>query len=96
MRGFPKHLNSKEDYEFIKAHFPKEQWKPAFELLLKSRKEWFNLGETTEGVNDETHKVVEDKENGKKYQFELKDNPSCTMYRIGYTEEEVKKILEEN
>lgn len=28
MVGFPKHLNTKEDYMYIKENFPTEQWKP--------------------------------------------------------------------
>ena len=95
MRGYPKYLNSREDYEYIRKNFPKEEWKKDFKALIDTRLEWFNTGKTDAGVNDETHKVVEDKDSGEKYQFELKENPSCKLFRVGYTAEEVEKILEE-
>ena len=41
MKGIPKHLNTKFDYEYIRKNFPKEQYIPFFEDLLKSRTAWF-------------------------------------------------------
>ena len=31
MRGYPKHLNTRADYEYVRTHFPKEMWKEDFE-----------------------------------------------------------------
>ncbi len=94
MKGYPKHLNSKEDYEYARKNFPKEKWEKSFRSLLDTRSDWFNIGEAEgEGVTDDTHKAVEDKETGRKYQFELRENPDCMLNRIGYTAEEVENIL---
>lgn len=97
MVGYPKFLNTKEDYEFVRANFPKEQWASDFKALLNERYEWFNLGEIEgEGVTDDTHKVVEDKRDDEtvvRYQYEYKENENARIYRLGYTVEEVENIL---
>ena len=97
MVGYPKFLNTKEDYEFVRANFPKEQWESDFKALLNERYEWFNLGEIEgEGVTDDTHKVVEDKRDDEtvvRYQYEYKANENARIYRLGYTVEEVEAIL---
>lgn len=104
MRGYPKFLNTKEDYEYVRKNFPKEQWEQDFKALLDTQREWFFVKELAEGeigLSDDTHKIeVEHSEmsNDSKshsYQYELRYNPQCLMARIGYTEEEVKAILEE-
>lgn len=97
MVGYPKFLNTKEDYEYVRANFPREQWEPDFKALLNERYEWFNLGEIEdEGVTDDTHKVVEDKRDDEtvvRYQYEYKENENARIYRLGYTVEEVETIL---
>lgn len=94
MEGYPKHLNSKEDYEYARKNFPKEKWEKSFQSLLDTRFDWFNVGEAVgDGVTDATHKVLDDEETGRKYQYVFKENPECMMNKIGYTEEEVKDIL---
>lgn len=107
MRGFPKSLHTKEDYLYIKNNFEPEQWKPEFQKLLDTRMDWFfvkNLDSQEEGLNDNTHKVIEDKsveldKEGKPFekvtytQFELKENPQCKLNLIGFTVDEVLEIL---
>lgn len=94
MQGYPKHLNCKEDYEYVRANFPREKWEKSFQSLLNTQYAWFNTGAVEgDGVTDDTHKVVKDEETGKQYQFEYRLNPDCTMNRIGYTEEEIRQIL---
>lgn len=96
MQGFPKHLNSKADYLYIRDSFPKDKWQPYFQSLLDYRMQWFNTGEITgEGVTDDNHKVVINANNGEthKYQYEVKEDANCTLYRLGFTIEEVEKIL---
>lgn len=92
MEGYPKHLNCKADYEYVRQNFPREMWEHSFKSMLDTCA-WFNTGEVEEGVTDDTHKVEEDKETGKKCQFEWRENPDCTLNRIGYTKEEVESIL---
>lgn len=97
MKGFPKWLNSKADYLYVKDNFPKEQWEDKFQALLDDRLSWFNIGEiTNDGITDDTHKVVVSENMGesKKYQYELRENPDCTMYRLGFTVDELEALLQ--
>lgn len=96
MQGFPKYLNSKADYLYIRDNFPKDKWQPFFQSLLDDHIQWFNTGEIAgEGVTDDTHKVVANEMNGEthKYQYELKEDVNCVLYRLGFTVEEVEKLL---
>lgn len=107
MKGFPKYLNTKADYEYIRTHFDKSLWVPEFQKLLDSRQDWFfekHLDTKEEGLEDSTHKVVENKsmeldKEGKPIekvtysQYELKKNPQCKLNLIGFTVDEVLKIL---
>ena len=100
MKGFPKHLNTKEDYEYIKSHFDESLWKPEFQKLLDSYKDWFftkELNVETDGINDETHKVVEFRESEDTppyyHQYELQVNPNAKIFKLGYTIEEVQQLI---
>lgn len=99
MKGFPKWLNSKDDYLYVMENFPREQWADKFQALLDDRLAWFNIGEITdEGITDDNHKVVESEFGGetKKYQYELKENPSCLLCKLGFTVDEVESIIMRN
>ena len=50
MRGYPKHLNSKADYEYVLEHFP-EQGKKAYHELLDTQKGWLSVGKIAEAVD---------------------------------------------
>lgn len=101
MIGYPKHLNTKFDYEFVRDNFPKEKWESDFQALLDSQYEWFfvkYLEDGEEGITDDTHKVVEEEgleesETKKRSQYEYRHNPDCLLCRLGFTEEEVKEAL---
>ena len=98
MKGFPKHLNSKADYEYIKANFPAEQWKPCWQELLDSRYQWFSTGNVSKdgGTTDSTHKVEASKDiddNNVYTQYEYRENPLCDMNRLGFTEDEIKAAI---
>jgi hypothetical protein len=102
MYGYPKHLNSKEDYLYVKDNFPREQWLPDWQALLDSSRNWFVTGELESeeaGVTDETHKVIvqqdtqgED-ETKKYYQAEWQYDPNCKMSRLGFTRKEVEDAI---
>lgn len=97
MVGYPKSLNTKEDYEFVRKNFPKENWRKDFQDLLDTRMDWFNVGALEKGesgVVDDSHRIVADEQTGEKYQYEYKENPNCRMKALGYTADEVEKILE--
>jgi hypothetical protein len=98
MKVFPKFLNTKADYEYIKNNFPAEQWNPCWQHLLDERKNWFPTGsvESEEaGIIDATHKVVKYESDGVVIftQMELQDDPNCNLYRLGFTVEEVEAAL---
>jgi hypothetical protein len=50
MKGYPKHLNSKADYEYVLEHFP-EQGKKAYQELLDTQKDWLSVGKIAEVVD---------------------------------------------
>lgn len=98
MRGYPKNLNTREDYEFVKKEFPDSLWKQSFRDLLDNVNEWFYVGEIKNGsgLEDATHKVVElKKEDGSSYkvQYALKENKNCKLFKLGYTIDEVEELL---
>ena len=103
MRGYPKHLNSRADYEYVRAHFPHNKWAKDFRRLLADEYRWFPVGEydTADGLTvDAAHKVDESKtgtgtdEKTVYLYSELRIDKNCKMYRLGYTREEVESILE--
>lgn len=106
MVGFPKVLNSKEDYYYVKEHFDKSLWLPAWEYLLNESKDWFfdkYLSSEEEATNDSTHThyLTESQNDGtpvdadKKYtQLVYRTNETAKLFRIGFTEEEVKNVIE--
>lgn len=51
-------------------------------------------GETPDRKPDIKDDGNTDTKTGKKYQYERGDNPNSLIHRIGYTVDEVKKILE--
>lgn len=107
MVGYPKHLNSKEDYLYVKANFPSSDWKKDWQNMYDARKTWMTTGEIPDGksgIEDDTHKVfvetTQDMESGKekkvKYQQELKDDPASDFFSFGFTEDEVLAALKES
>ena len=100
MIGLPKHLNSKDDFIYVKENFPKEKWIGLFQNLLDERMQWFNVGTLTDnepGIEDDTHRVVtcNTTDGEERYQYELKENPNCNLFRLGFTVEEVVEIINE-
>lgn len=57
------------------------------------------LGEGETGTSDETHMVEDyfiDANNIKRCQYVLKPNPNAALYQLGFTEDEIKQLLEAN
>lgn len=102
MKGLPKTLNSKQDYLYLKENTSKEYYVPFFQELLDSRFGWYfveNLPTGKEGINDDTHKIVvnegmRENEEITYAQYELKENENAKIFRLGFTVEEVQKIIE--
>lgn len=100
MIGLPKHLNSKVDYLYVKDNFPRKEWAEKFQNLLDERMQWFNIGKLDkkeDGITDDTHKIIENQEQGEQlaeyYQYELKEDQNCQLYKLGFTVKEVESIL---
>lgn len=107
MIGFPKNLNTKADYEYVRQHFARELWRPKFQELLDTEMDWFFVKELTsreEGIEDDTHKIEEqlEQDGGEAqnaeptkmfYQFEYRVNPDCKLLQLGYSHDEVVEIL---
>lgn len=98
MVGYPRWLNTREDYLYVREHFPREQWEPAFQALLDEHMVWMNTGKLVneaDGIVDETHKVItvggeEDGAPVQYYQYEYREDPNCKMFRLGFAIEEVE------
>lgn len=102
MKGYPHHLNTKADYLFVHENFPREKWLPDFQALLDSRQDWFfekHLESKGEGIEDETHKIVEFQENEEAPvtydQYVLREYEGALIFRLGFTVEEVEELIKE-
>ena len=98
MKGYPKYLNTKEDYLYVQTNFPKDKWMPSFQALLDDRMKWMQTGklfDPSEGIEDDTHKIIkmEDAEIIEYYQYEFREDPNCKLLRLGFTVEEVEGYL---
>jgi len=104
MVGYPKHLNSRADYDYVRQNFPAEQWLPSYKSLLTNTEEWFftkNLNSKAEGIEDDTHKIIvntttaaEGEEAVETYaQYELRVNENAKIFRMGFTVQEVEAII---
>lgn len=103
MKGFPKNLNTRADYEYVRSNFTKEQYYPVFKDLLDTEYDWFYLRDllpNEEFVEDKTHKVLHNQDNTAHDKtsavYEYRVNPTCRMYALGYTRDEVLSILGDN
>ncbi|WP_298434569.1 hypothetical protein [Geobacter sp.] len=103
MRGIPRHLNTKQDYLTIRNEFPPEVWRPRFQALLDERFAWLPVGPLAEGepgVTDDTHRVVELLDEAsqtmiERIQEEYREDPNATIFRLGFTVEEVSQLVGE-
>ena len=104
MRGFPKYLNSKADYDYVAKNFPPEKReRDFFGALIEDSQKFVEVRVLTEGEKitpSETQKIVEavDPATNKKIQslFELQADPNCKMARLGLQTADVKAISDES
>lgn len=101
MEGFPKHLNSKEDYLYIKDNFPPSLWRPVWKNMYDNRNSWQLEGvleKEEEGIVDDTHKVEavckdstleKEEQTFTYYQYEFRADPASDFHKFGFTESEV-------
>lgn len=89
MRGLPKFFNTKQDYFNCLVEF-KEETKKELKKLLDSRFSWFDtkvLEDATTGLNDETHRVIDN------MQQELKEDPNARIFQLGFTVAEIEELI---
>ena len=114
MQGYPKSLNTWADVEYVVANFPREQWEADIKNLINDENVniWVPVGdplaEGDEGVTDDTHKVVADKqiaddpdpETGAmktvRMQYEKQPHITCMLGRMKFceTEEDLNNAIE--
>lgn len=92
MRGFPKYLNTKQDYLNCLKDYPQET-KVKLQDLLDTRFVWqdtaiIEIG----GIMDETHRVI-DTEDGEKIQQEYVEDERAELFRLGFTVKEVEELV---
>jgi hypothetical protein len=82
MKGFPKYINSRSDLDNCAAEFP-EQTRLFLLDILNFKDVWVVtkiLSDEDDGLVDDTHKVVESKNNDgvvtQRYQYELMEDPA--------------------
>jgi hypothetical protein len=102
MRGFPKVLNSRQDYENIINDFGyTEKVKRAYQGLLNTA-EKYEFDKELAAESDRTgtepeYKVMTQEEEGteKIVQFKLVGNPNGKIFRLGFTVDEVQEVIDQ-
>jgi len=99
MRGSPKYLNTRADYDYMRAHFAAEVWRPYWQELLDSRFVWQisgTLGDGEDGIEDATHRMQVEQDyqgNEVRYQMKLVEDAHAKIFRLGLTVAEVEEAL---
>ena len=101
MRGFPKVLNSRQDYENVVNDFGyTAKVKRAYEGLLNTA-EKYEFDKELAAESDRTgpapeYKVMtQEEEKEKIVQFKLVDNLNGKIFRLGFTVEEVQEVIDQ-
>lgn len=96
MKGFPKTLNSKQDYQNIIDEFGYcKEVKRAYQGLLNTSKKWkFDklLDSEDNADSGDNYKVMEDEDRGL-VQYQLVDNPEGKIFKLGFTISEVEEVI---
>jgi len=91
MKGFPKHLNTRADYEYVRDNFPAEQWGPAWQSLLDTRFSWLPAS----GAEPKGIELREVEQDGQVVGQEAwVEDKNAKIFRLGFTVAEVQKALE--
>lgn len=97
MKGFPKHLNTRDDYLFVKDNFEYAMYSKVFQDLLDSEYDWFfvrQLDTDDNPVLTNNQKIeISTGETETRSLYEYRVNPTCKLLQIGFTHEEVVAIL---
>ena len=102
MRGFPKVLNSRQDYENIISDFGyTAKVKRAYQGLLNTAKK-YEFDKELAAESDRTspepeYKVMtqEEDEEEKIVQYKLVNNPDGKIFKLGFTIDEVQEVIDQ-
>ena len=90
MKGFPRHINTKQDVLNLIEEYP-EQTKSFLQSLVDSKMEWLPTGKLAEGdsgTTDSTHKVDEVTDENdvvtSRTQCELVEDTGGPIFRMGF------------
>lgn len=98
MRGFPRHINSKEDILHLLESHP-EEVREYLRGLIAGRFSWFFsslLGEADPGIEDATHKVMEVNTGAgatERQQFELREDANARLFQLGFNIIEAEELV---
>lgn len=111
MRGYPEHLNTKQDYFNMLEIDPKETVR-RLELLLLDRFIWTEeraLNDDEAGIEDETHQVrtyyilnpdqnpeKSDEVIEQRFQYRREETEYCQLHRLGFTVDEIEKLISDH
>jgi len=93
MRGFPKKLNTKQDYYNLLIDYPAKT-KQELQKLLDTRYIWQDtkvLAEDETGIEDSIHRIVE--QDGERIQQEYTEDSNARIFRLGFTVTEVGGVI---
>ena len=93
MQGFPKFLNTKQDYTNCLKDYPTET-KAALQDLINGRYIWSItkvLADSDSGTTDDTHKVITN--NGEKFQYEYIEDSNARLFKLGFTVKEAEGLI---
>lgn len=90
MRGFSNWWNTKQDVLVSLEMFPVET-KEKLQSIYDSKDQWLlvkKLEENEEGIEDDSHKVISVTNDEdvvvERYQYEFKEDPNGTIFRLGF------------
>lgn len=101
MYGFPKHLNSRADYENIVRDYGYcAEVKAAYQALLNTDRHYIfdrelTAGEQPDGLEPEYRVTEEYMPDGtiKRVQFKLIDNPNSKLKQLGFARQEIEEVI---
>ncbi len=96
MKGYPKFLATRADYEYVRENFPFSRWSKSWRKLVDGRWVWAETGPVPDGesgVIDATHRVAQG-EGASLVQLERVEDANAPIFALGITVEEVESALE--
>jgi len=97
MKGYPKRLSTKADYEYVRDHFPEKKWRRDWQALIDDETKWIAdpvpMDSESTVAESDTKKIIV-AEDGERTLVEYKSDPQARLYRLGFTKQDVQKALD--